>query len=277
MFNNLVESGSHRRELARKGRFMLGTLALYGVLLAASGVASVVAYDARLERQSLELTSIITPVPVESARPADEPPLPSRAGGARNDAVIERATATAQLNNSTAPPDTVSAQPNRHKELPGLGPYRITDRDFDPTGGGGSPVGPHNGNPSGHGSRERAPVRVDLGEDVLPPTPAPTPAPTPRRPEVVRVPSSVISGKVLSKPVPAYPVVAKAARISGTVNVEILIDERGVVISARAVDGPALLRQAAETAARQARFTPTSLSGQPVKVSGVITYNFVLN
>src|SRR5918998_3740625 len=61
MFNNLVESGSHRRDLARKGRFMLGTLALYGVLLAASGVASVLAYDARLERQTLELHSMVAP------------------------------------------------------------------------------------------------------------------------------------------------------------------------------------------------------------------------
>ncbi|WP_352431480.1 energy transducer TonB [Pyrinomonas sp.] len=49
----------------------------------------------------------------------------------------------------------------------------------------------------------------------------------------------------------------------------------GRVISARAVSGPTLLHEAAVAAARQARFTPTLLSGQPVKVSGVITYNFV--
>jgi protein TonB len=82
---------------------------------------------------------------------------------------------------------------------------------------------------------------------------------------------------VISKPAPPYPRIAVATRIQGTVNVEILIDEEGRVVSARAVDGHAVLRTAAEQAARQARFTPTILGGRPVKVSGVITYNFVLN
>jgi protein TonB len=87
----------------------------------------------------------------------------------------------------------------------------------------------------------------------------------------------VITSKVLSKPVPPYPRIAVLSRTQGPVNVEILIDESGHVVSARAVDGPAMLRAAAEQAARQARFTPTTLGGRPVKVSGVITYNFVLN
>ena len=275
MFNNLIESGSHRRDLARKGRFMLGTLALYGVLLAASGVASVVAYDARLERQTLELTSMVAPVPVESApRREDEPVRPRGNDGARGDAVPERATATAQLNASTAPPDTVSTRPNPHKELPG-GIYTITGRDFDPIGGR-APAGPGDG--SGQVSRGRtpAPVRVEEAEDLLlPPTPMPAVTPQPTR--LIRAPSSVINSKVITKPAPPYPTVAKLTRTSGPVNVEILIDERGLVVSARAVDGPAMLRPAAEAAARQARFTPTLLGGQPVKVSGVITYNFVLN
>ena len=139
------------------------------------------------------------------------------------------------------------------------------------------PVGSRDGDGMGHFSRERtaAPVRVNVSEDPPPPTPAT--APTQNPPSVVRVPSSVISGKVLSKPVPPYPAIAKATRTSGAVNVEILIDESGSVISARAIDGPQVLRIAAVHAARQARFTPTILGGQPVKVSGVITYNFVLN
>ena len=58
--------------------------------------------------------------------------------------------------------------------------------------------------------------------------------------------------------------------------VQIVVDESGRVISASAVSGHPLLQQAAVAAARQARFSPTLLSGQPVKVSGVITYNFVL-
>ncbi|HEX8685129.1 MAG TPA: energy transducer TonB, partial [Pyrinomonadaceae bacterium] len=63
---------------------------------------------------------------------------------------------------------------------------------------------------------------------------------------------------------------------SGLVVVEVVIDGSGKVISAKAVRGPVLLMQSAEMAARLARFTPTLLSGQPMKVVGVITYNFTL-
>jgi protein TonB len=85
-----------------------------------------------------------------------------------------------------------------------------------------------------------------------------------------------LNGKAISKPQPAYPAIAKAARASGTVTVQVTVDESGRVISANAVGGHPLLQQAAVAAARQARFSPTLLSGQPVKVNGVITYNFVL-
>ena len=93
---------------------------------------------------------------------------------------------------------------------------------------------------------------------------------------------TVISGGVLNHkalpnpPPPVYPPIAKAARAQGTVVVRILVDEEGYVISADAVSGHPLLQQSAVYAARQARFTPTRLGGQPVKVSGVVTYNFVL-
>jgi protein TonB len=66
------------------------------------------------------------------------------------------------------------------------------------------------------------------------------------------------------------------AGIYGTVTVKILVDERGNVISAKALSGPPLLRQAAEEAALRAKFSPTRLAGQPVKVSGTITFNFTL-
>jgi TonB family protein len=60
------------------------------------------------------------------------------------------------------------------------------------------------------------------------------------------------------------------------VNVEVLVDETGKVISAKAVSGSPLLMHAAQQAALGARFSPTRLGDQAVKVSGVITYNFML-
>ena len=85
----------------------------------------------------------------------------------------------------------------------------------------------------------------------------------------------VLNGKALSLPLPEYPAVALQAHAAGTVVVQVLIDEAGNVISAHAVSGHPLLQAAAVAAARQARFSPTSLMGEPVKVSGVLTYNFV--
>jgi TonB family protein len=85
----------------------------------------------------------------------------------------------------------------------------------------------------------------------------------------------LLNGKAITLPRPEYPAVARAAKASGNVTVEIIIDEEGNVISARSVSGHPLLQSAAVTAARQAKFSPTRLSGQPVKVNGVLVYAFV--
>ncbi|GAC1398776.1 MAG: hypothetical protein NVSMB56_13720 [Pyrinomonadaceae bacterium] len=84
----------------------------------------------------------------------------------------------------------------------------------------------------------------------------------------------VLNGKAKSLPSPLYPEMARRARVSGSVTVEVVIDVSGKITSAQAVSGPVMLRQAAEQAARQAHFEPKMLSGQPVKVSGSINYNF---
>jgi len=85
----------------------------------------------------------------------------------------------------------------------------------------------------------------------------------------------VLNAKAISLPKPAYPPVARAAKASGTVIVQVTVDENGDVASAQAVSGHPLLQAAAVAAARGAKFAPTKLSGQPVKVTGVIQYNFV--
>jgi TonB family protein len=86
----------------------------------------------------------------------------------------------------------------------------------------------------------------------------------------------VLNGKAISLPKPAYPPIARAAHASGTVIVQVLIDETGQVIRAHAISGHPLLQAAAVKAASEAVFSPFTLSGQPVKVSGTIAYNFAL-
>lgn len=86
----------------------------------------------------------------------------------------------------------------------------------------------------------------------------------------------VLNGKAISLPKPVYPREARDAKVTGPVTVQVIIDEQGNVTSAKAVSGDPLLQAAAVAAAREAKFSPTTLSGQPVKVSGVLTYNFEL-
>jgi TonB family protein len=85
----------------------------------------------------------------------------------------------------------------------------------------------------------------------------------------------VVNGRALRLPKPEYPRAAREAGASGTVEVRVLIDENGKVISAKALKGHPDLRKASEDAALRAEFSPTKLSGQAVKVTGVIIYNFV--
>src|SRR5690606_36925541 len=113
----------------------------------------------------------------------------------------------------------------------------------------------------------------DGGADVGAPT-APPPAPKPKPPVPKQISGGVLNGKATSLPKPAYPAAARSMRISGKVTVQVLIDEHGNVVSASAASGHPLLKAAAVSAARQAKFSPTMLSGVPVKVSGVIRYNF---
>ena len=84
-----------------------------------------------------------------------------------------------------------------------------------------------------------------------------------------------LNGYALNLVQPQYPIVARAAQASGEVRVQITIDELGNVIAAHAVSGHPLLLAACVEAARQSKFLPTKLEGEPVRVAGVITYNFV--
>ena len=101
-------------------------------------------------------------------------------------------------------------------------------------------------------------------------------APPAPRPLLKPVSGGVLNGKALSLPAPSYPETARRMRVSGTVEVEVIVDENGKVISARAISGPASLRDVAADAALRAKFSPTKLSGQSVKIAGRIDYKFTL-
>jgi len=100
--------------------------------------------------------------------------------------------------------------------------------------------------------------------------------PSAPRPLLKPVSGGVLNGKALSLPAPVYPEMARRMRTGGLVEVEVVVDENGKVISARALSGPPSLRDVAVQAANRARFSPTKLSGQPMKITGRINYNFTI-
>src|ERR1044072_8972458 len=263
MFNNLIESSSHAREYKRRGSFLLFTTGVYAVLLVLGGVASIYAYDARLEEQSLETVIVLPPVEVVPAQPeAVSRPNQPRETSRNDSGITERATAMLSVNHPEVVPTNISTAPNINKSLPDHGPYVITDRDRDVSGPVAGPGTPFTGRVVAR------PAQVILTDQPPPPDP-------PKPPKVIS--KGPITGLAISLPTPAYSEIAKRAHIQGPVNVQVLIDEQGRVVSAKAISGHPLLTLEAQKAALQARFSPTKLGDQPVKVSGVITYNFVLS
>jgi TonB family protein len=98
----------------------------------------------------------------------------------------------------------------------------------------------------------------------------------PQAPRLIRKSGGVLQASAVRRVEPVYPPLAKAAQVSGSVVVEVTVDETGAVSEARALSGHPLLKDPAVAAARGWAFTPTKLEGNPVKVIGTITFNFEL-
>ncbi len=261
--SSLVESGSHKEDYARKGSFFAGTLIIYAVLLGGAFVALVYAYDASLSNQNMELLAeLAPPVTADEPPPPPEPePQQQRQAPATQPEVAMRTQLLAPVD-APNPPREVSVVRNTVAAVPRSGAV-LGNRDADPVSAGG-PVGPTTGGGGPPGPPPAAPPGA-------PPPPPPPPAPPrPRAP----ISKGVLTGSAKSKVIPPYPPAARAANVAGSVVVQITVDESGKVISASAVSGPGLLRQAATQAAYGWRFSPTQLSGQPVKVTGTISFNF---
>ena len=258
MFDNLVESSSHKADISRKGSFIIVTALIYGVLLVAFFVVGILWYDNHLAEQELELTTLVAPVPVPQQK---EPEQKQEAKPQKVEQNVDvRKELIADVTRTELVPKEVSAKAS---DVPPVrrGVTTVVGTS-DSNAAAPMPAGP------GAGTVVTAPAKVNIAEEPPPPASTPTPRLAP-------ISGGVLNGKAISLPKPPYPPIARAAHAAGTVTVQVLIDENGNVVSARAVSGHPLLQAVAVQAARSARFSPTKLSGQPVKVTGVIQYNFV--
>ena len=263
MFSNLIESSSHGSEFRRRGSFLLFTTASYALLFVIAGVVSIYAYDARMEDRNLELVTMMPlvdlPVPINLRRRPPQAGQPAQQIAANNKNYFQREIAMADVDEPTIVPDKISTTANVYLPMPKTG-FVTRGPDSDP--------GPGN---SGTGSGGQAQRNSAVVVPIETPPPPPVQIPNPK---VLR--KTIINGDAKFLPKPPYPEMAKQMGIHGTVNVQVLVDETGKVISAKAVSGHPFLAREAQKAAFQARFGPTLLGDQPVKVSGMITYNFVL-
>lgn len=272
MFDRLIETEPAGADLKARRTYFMVSSAVVGIIFAAAVVVSIFAADFTLGTSSFELVELIAPDTM--ARPEPEPPRPQpRASQPQTKSQPQVATRRELVARIDEPPkeapSTISTVQNSVKERP-LGPVAIDKFDSDPVGDPSSTRGTGAPAATGPGLAVSGPK-----EPEKEPEPEPPPVKKPEPPANKKVVSGgVVNGNAISLPKPAYSAAALAVKASGKVTVQVLIDEAGRVISANAVSGHPLLQPAAEAAARNARFTPTYLTGVAVKVSGVIVYNF---
>lgn len=237
--------------------------------------------ELNLTDEGLELSSIVAPVMMPAAEPPKpepqraEPKAQPQQTSAKPQVAVRRELIARPEEHQEAP-KAVSTVPNTNKVRPETGGVKIVPGGIETEAtapgvpnGRGTGTGP--GSPNGNGT-----VASNTGEKDVEPPPVMEKKPVveekKQTPPVVR--SSLLNGKATSLPKPAYPAPAIAVNAGGEVSVQVLLDENGNVISAQAVSGHPMLKQSAVQAARNAKFSPTILNGQKVRVTGLIVYKF---
>ena len=269
MFDKLVESDLDGADLKPRRRIFVASFLFVGVLFATAVVVGIYAADYTLGTDNFDITEML--VPVTATEPVEEPePVRPQPRDRQTDTSGQttRQTNMSRVDEPTEVPTGVSVQKNQFLSRP-IGKFLIAPGPERP----GVPFSEETdrpGRPGGTGTGESFKVPDTEDESTR------TPPPVVPKVEKNRPPVSigVANGKAIDLPKPAYPPTAIAVGANGAVNVQVTIDETGKVISAKAVSGHLMLRRVAEQAAWRARFTPTTLSKVPVKVTGVIVYNF---
>ena len=265
MFDKLIESDTTGAEFKNRSRYFMVSSVVVGILFLVAVVYSIYAADIGFVGSNLEVAELMAPV--ETVEQEKDEPTRSIDSASQNSTSQVRNSNIARIDETTAPPTSVSTVQNTQ---------RTRDWRFDPklpiSDGSGFPAGSSTGRPDGTGSYVPRVAENDDETEVKS-----VPPPVVKKPPAVIRTSRVLNGEAISLPKPTYPQHAVVINLQGSVKVQVTIDEKGNVISAKAADGHAFFRAVAEQAARNARFKPTLLNDEPVKVTGVIVYNFKRN
>ena len=267
MFDKLIVSDAVGADFKNRRNYFMVSSLVVGVLFLAAVVFSIFASDYGLGNREFELVELLPPPDMAAAEPEPRPRTPTTPSRSTSQ-LPTRLVNMQDVSESLIVPQNVSVRPNNVQARPN-GVYQIGkfDSNPDPSNGSGRDITATGTGPAGLST-------TDPGPEAAPVPDPPVKAPPPVKPPPTQS-LGVINGRAASLPKPNYPAAAMAVNAQGSVEVQVLIDESGKVISAKAITGNPLLRGAAEVAARNARFTPTLLSKVPVKVTGVIVYNFM--
>ncbi len=274
MFDKLIVTAPEGADFKNRRRYFIGSSLAVGVLFLTAVVISIFASDYRLGTSNFELVELIAPLNVESPEPeVVRSPIRSSAEPSLSaNRTTIRKVLMSRVDQPTRVPDSTSVVRNTSLAVPYSG-ATVGKRDSGPgsENGSGRYLGPVGGSETG--LTTATPTTVAAAKPIPPPPPVIKKVIAPAGPAVIKS-LGVINGKATDLPKPVYSAAAQAVKAQGKVDVQVTIDESGRVISAKAISGSQILRASAEAAARKARFTPTYLSKVPVKVTGVIIYNF---
>lgn len=267
MLEQLVESKSNTKQARNRLGFLFTTFALVAVLCFSAILSSLFAMNVAVGNGEFDLSALLAPVMPAETKP--EPVLKEENQTEENTTETTRQANMLRTDEPTIIPSAISVTQNTQKARP-KGEFKLGKTDVDGSLRRSSGGNTDDGNSISQGLKSNTQADNNDGPDLVKPEKI-------HKDPVVLKTSKIINSQATYLPKPIYPPPAQAIGVQGAVNVQVTIDETGRVISAKAVSGHALLRGAAESAARNARFTPTVLNGEKVKVTGVIVYNFVKN
>ena len=194
-----------------------------------------------------------------AAPPPPPPPPPPPAAAAPAPKVIHRVSAEDMMRAPTVIPKTVQQVKDEPEPAPNAGVGVV----------GGVPGGVPGGQMGGV-------LGGVIGGVLSAAAPPPPPPPKPSAPKRIRVGGQVESARLIFKPTPEYPPLAKMARIQGTVKLDAVISKDGTIQDLKVISGHPLLVRAALDAVQRWRYQPTMLNGDAVEVATEIDVNFTL-
>lgn len=278
MLEKLIESTDNGQQSRKMRKFIMGTGTAMSSIFVCGLIFSIFSTNLAMGSQDIDLTRLFAPAAIPDQAP---PPPAEKSEPARSDSspskLPSRIENIQRLDEvPVAVPQKVSTVKSKFRARP-TGPF-IVSGNVDSDGSGtpnlrtGTGIG---GKDSGSGfvPKQQPEVRKEPAIQTKQ-----TIAEPPKLPPLVKkditITEGVINGKALRLVQPTVSATVRSLNLKGQVRVDVLISEEGKVMSATASEGHALLKPLAISAARRSTFTPTLLSKQPVKVRGVILYNF---